>query len=615
MSPLPLSQHPFRRRLFWAVLFLVVLFVLLLGRIVEMEILHYRRFRQMAQANHSAIVPLAPARGPILAYHGQVLAGNRARYVLEIIPDEVRHLHATLADLAKRFPMSRQRMAHLLATLDDKPAYLPRLLMAHMSRAEMARFAVREQDFPGVSLAVRWHRFYPYSPLFSNVVGYVGPVTAADLQGLDRQKYLYRRHVGVTGLEYAFERALRGRFGYRILEVNALGDPVAQLREVPPTPGDTLQTTLRLRVERAVARVMRRFHYRGALVAINPNTGAVLASVSHPSFNANWFVNGIGRRHWQELLQRPGRPLVDRVAQGLYPPGSTIKPFYALQALQDRVIGPDFHTFCPGFLRVGGHVYWDWYRAGFGETGLTKALAWSVDVFFYKLAMKMGIQRQDQALWRFGFGRPAPIDTPGSSPGFVPTPAWKERRFHAPWYTGDSIILGIGQGYLLVTPLQLVRAVAAIANGGKLPYLHVARALIEPQSGRRIRLPVPAPTRLHLPAFALRAVRRGMRACVTRGTCKAVSYPGISMAGKTGTAEVPVAFKDGRTVYNDDSLFIGWAPYRHPRIAVAAVVEDGGANAWQALPVARAAFLAYLKPNLKIRTFTNIVVNPAQAFG
>ncbi|WP_291511263.1 penicillin-binding protein 2 [Acidithiobacillus sp.] len=615
MPQLPSSPTPFRRRLFLAVLLLAALFAVLLGRIVGMEVLHYRRFRQMAQANHSAIVPLAPARGLILAAHGQVLAGNRARYVLELIPDEVHHLHETLASLERLFPIPPQRMQHLLATLDDKPAYLPRLLMSRMSPAQMARFAVRAQDFPGVGLAVRWHRFYPYSPLFSNVVGYVGPVTAADLQGFDPQKYLYRRHVGLTGLEYAFERDLRGRFGYRILEVNALGDPVAQLRTVPPTPGDTLQTTLRLRVERAVARVMRRYHYRGALVAINPNTGAVLASVSNPSFNANWFVNGIRQRHWQSLLHQPGRPLVDRVAQGLYPPGSTIKPFYALQALQDHVIGPNFHTYCPGFLRVGGHVYWDWYRAGFGETGLTKALAWSVDVFFYKLAMKMGIQRQDQALWRFGFGRPAPIDTPGSSPGFVPTPAWKERRWHAPWYTGDSIILGIGQGYLLVTPLQLVRAVAAIANGGRLPYLHVARALINPLTGRRTLLSVPPAKNLHLPAFALRAVRRGMHACVTRGTCQAVSYPGLSMAGKTGTAEVPVAFKDGRTVYNDDSLFIGWAPYHHPRIAVAAVVEDGGANAWQALPVARAAFLAYLKPHLKIKTFTNIVVNPAQAFG
>jgi len=615
MAPLPSPQQPFRRRLFLALLVLLLLFLLLLGRIVEMEVLHYRRFRQMAQANHTAIVPLAPARGRILAYHGQVLATNRARYVLEFIPDEVRHLHEILAGLEKLFPIPEKRLQRVLASLDDKPAYLPRLLLDRMSRAQMARFAVREQDFPGVELAVRWHRVYPYSPLFSNVVGYVGPVTAADLQGFDPQKYIYRRHVGLTGLEYAFERSLRGRFGYRILEVNALGDPVAQLREVPPTPGDALQTTLRLRVERAVARVMVRHHYRGALVAINPDTGAVLASVSNPSFNANWFVDGIRQRRWQELLQDPGRPLVNRVAQGLYPPGSTIKPFYALQALQDHVLAPHFHTYCPGFLRVGGHVYWDWYRPGFGETGLTKALAWSVDVFFYKLAMKMGIQRQDQTLWRFGFGRPAPIDTPGSSPGFVPTPAWKERRLHAPWYTGDSIILGIGQGYLLVTPLQLVRAVAAIANGGKLPYLHVAQALIHPRSGRRTPLPVPPATDLYLPAFALRAVRRGMHACVTRGTCRAVSYPGLSMAGKTGTAEVPVGFKDGRTIYNDDSLFIGWAPYHHPRIAVAAVVEDGGSNAWQALPVARAAFLAYLEPKLKIKTFTNIVVNPARAIG
>ncbi|WP_010639261.1 penicillin-binding transpeptidase domain-containing protein [Acidithiobacillus thiooxidans] len=464
-------------------------------------------------------------------------------------------------------------------------------------------------------MAAQWHRYYPYKTLFTSVVGYVGPVSARNLKGFDPQKYIYRRFIGENGLEYAFERELRGKFGYQIKDVNALGVPVANLRNIAPTPGDNLLTSLRLRVQRAVARVMRRNHFRGALVAVNPNNGAVIASYSNPSFNANWFVNGISEVHWQSLLQDKGRPLLNRVAQGLYPPGSCIKPFYSIEALQDHVISPHFHTYCPGYIRLGGHVYWDWYRSGFGETGLTKALAWSVDVFFYKLAIKMGIQRQDAALWRFGFGHPAPIDTPGSANGFVPTPRWKEAHFHQPWYTGDSVILGIGQGYLLVTPLQLVRAVSAIANGGYLPSLHVVSALINPETGVRQPLAIPPAKNLHIPAFALRAVRKGMAACVTRGTCKSMATPGLSMAGKTGTAEVPIGYHEGRTIYNDDSLFIGWAPLHHPQIAVAAVVEDGGNNAWQALPVAKAAILSDLRPKMKLRDFTNIVVNPAQAFG
>ncbi|WP_414040822.1 penicillin-binding protein 2 [Acidithiobacillus sp. M4-SHS-6] len=615
MSPNAVKTARFRGRLVLAVVLLLLAFMYLLWRLVDLEVLHYQRFRQMAQANHTAIVPVSPARGLILASHGQILAANHPRYVLELIPDQTEHLHGTLRRLEQLFPIPTKNLQHLLHTLDDKPPYIPRILLHHLDAAQIAAFSVRDMQFPGVQVAAQWHRYYPYKNLFTSVVGYVGPVSARNLQGFDPQKYIYRRFIGENGLEYAFERQLRGKFGYQIKEVNALGVPVANLRNIAPTPGDNLQTSLRLRVQQAVARVMRRNHFRGALVAVNPKNGAVIASYSNPSFNANWFVDGISNAHWQSLLHDKGRPLLNRVAQGLYPPGSCIKPFYSIEALQDKVIQPDFHTYCPGYIRLGGHVYWDWYRSGFGETGLTKALAWSVDVFFYKLAIKMGVQRQDAALWRFGFGHPAPIDTPGSAPGFVPTPRWKEARFHQPWYTGDSVILGIGQGYLLVTPLQLVRAVSAIANGGYLPYLHVVTALINPETGIRQALPIPPPKNLHIPAFALRAVRKGMTACVTQGTCKSMATPGLPMAGKTGTAEVPIGYRDGRTIYNDDSLFIGWAPLHHPQIAVAAVVEDGGNNAWQALPVAKAAIVSDLRPKMKLRDFTNIVVNPAQAFG
>lgn len=615
MNAIESKGRRFRGRLGLAFVVLLLALAYLLWRLVDLEVIHYQRFRQMAQANHTAIVPIAPARGLILARHGQVLAANHPRYVLEIIPDEVHYLRRTLARLQKLFPITDAHIQHLLKTVDDKPPYIPCTVLRHLTADQIADFSVRDMQFPGVQVAAQWHRYYPYQDLFTSVVGYVGPVSPRNLKGFDPQKYLYRRVIGETGLEYAFERALRGKFGYQVKEVDAMGDPVANLRNIPPIPGDNLQTTLLLRVQRAVERVMTRNHFRGALVAVNPYSGAVLASYSNPSFNANWFVDGISDAHWTHLLHDRGRPFLNRVAQGLYPPGSSIKPFYSIEALQDRVISPSFHAYCRGYFRLGGHVYWDWYRAGFGETGLTKALAWSVDVFFYKLAIKMGIHRQDAALWRFGFGKPAPIDIPGSAAGFVPTPRWKAERFHQPWYTGDSVILGIGQGYLLVTPLQLVRAVSAIANGGWLPSLHVARALVNARTGKQQTLPEPPASNLHIPAFALRAVRKGMMACVDSGTCKSMRVPGLAMAGKTGTAEVPVGYRDGRTLYNDDSLFIGWAPLHHPKIAVAVVVEDGGNNAWQALPVARAAILSDLRPHMKLRDFTNIVVNPAQAFG
>ncbi|OFA15400.1 penicillin-binding protein [Acidithiobacillus ferrivorans] len=615
MSPGEPKARRFRERLALAFVVLVAAFIFLIWRLVDLEVVHYQRFRQMARANHTAIVPVAPSRGLILARHGQILATNHPRYALELIPDEVVHLNQTLARVRELIHIPAKTLHHLLATRDDKPGYIPRILLHHIDPKDIATISVRKMQYPGVQVAAQMNRYYPFGSLFTSVIGYVGPVSARNLKRFDPQKYLYRNVIGESGLEYAFERVLRGKFGYQIKDINAFGVPVANLRNIAPMPGDNLLTTLRLRVQRAVARVMRSNHFRGALVAVDPRTGAILASVSNPSFNANWFVDGISNTHWNSLLHNPDHPLLNRVAQGLYPPGSTIKPFYSLEALQDKIITPGFHTFCPGYLRIGGHVYRDWYSPGFGETGLTKALSWSVDVFFYKLALKMGIHRQDAALWRFGFGHPAPIDTPGSAGGFVPTPQWKEAHFQQPWYTGDSIILGIGQGYLLVTPLQLVRAVSAIANGGYLVHLHVARALINSETGARAQLREPPPRNLHIPAFALRAVQRGMIACVTRGTCKTMATPGLPMAGKTGTAEVPIGYRDGRTIYNDDSLFIGWAPLRHPQIAVAAVVEDGGNNAWQALPVAKAAILSDLRPHMKRRNFTNIVVNPSRALG
>ncbi|MBU2719820.1 penicillin-binding protein 2, partial [Acidithiobacillus ferridurans] len=263
-------------------------------------------------------------------------------------------------------------------------------------------------------------------------------------------------------------------------------------------------------------------------------------------------------------------------------------------------IAPDYHTFCAGNYQLGGHTYWDWNRAGFGNTGLTKALTWSVDVFYYKLAVKMGIALQDKTLWRFGFGSKPPIDLPGGASGLVPTPAWKQAHLHAPWYTGDSVILGIGQGYLLESPLQLARAVSALANGGYLVQPQVAKAFVDPDNGRVEPIADAPPIDLHISAEAMQAVRKGMESCVTSGTCHTVAIPGITIAGKTGTAQVPVGYKNGHTVYNNDSLFIGWAPVHHPKIAVAVVVEYGGHNAWQALPVARAVINAYLRPDGKM---------------
>ena len=591
--------HTFRLRLGVAALMMLLATVVVLLRVMDLELLHFAKFRTLAYDNHVALVPVAPPRGLILADHGEVLAENRPTYALEIIPDQVPDLPATLRRLRKLLGLDAEDMHRFHERRLGKPAFDPVVLKTGLTPPQIAAVAVRALELPGVRVVAMLHRYYPYDTLFSHVVGYVGPITAADLKHFRAHTYLGRNYIGKSGLERYYERQLRGNMGYQIKDIDARGLQVGTLRDIPAQPGDNLLTHLRLRVQQAGAEAFRGNGYRGAVVALDPNSGAVLAMVTSPSFNANWFVDGISTAHWQSLLHNPGRPLMNRADNGLYPPGSCAKPFYSVQAIQDGVIAPDFHTFCAGNYQLGGHTYWDWNRRGFGNTGLTKALAWSVDVFYYKLAAKMGIARQDQALWRFGFGSTPPVDLPGGASGLVPTPAWKRKHMHAPWYTGDSVILGIGQGYLLVTPLQLARAVSALANGGKLVRPQVAKAFIDPRTGRQVPIPAARPVNLHISAQAMQAVRKGMEACVNTGTCRSISIPGISIAGKTGTAQVPVGYKHGRTIYNNDSLFIGWAPVHHPKIAVAVVVEYGGHNAWQALPIARAVIQAYLEPDGK----------------
>lgn len=595
-TPLVSGQN-FRNRLGLAAIVVLLLLLVVLARLLDLQVLHYQKFRQLAHDNHVALVPVNPPRGLILADHGQILAKNQPTYAVEVTPDQTSDLHSTLDRLQKLLDLSDGDMARFDKSMAAKASFDPIILKANLSPQQVAALAVRKAEFPGVRVTALMHRNYPFGTLFSHIVGYVGPITATDLKRHQAENYRGRDYVGKTGLESYYEQRLRGQMGYQIKQINAEGLQVGTLEEQEPLAGDNLVTHLRLRVQEAAANALESDHYRGAVVALDPNNGHVLAMVSSPSFDANWFVDGISTAHWRSLLDNPGHPLTDRADNGLYPPGSCAKPFFSIQAIQSGVIGPDFRTYCPGNFQLGGHTYWDWNRGGFGETNLTKALAWSVDVFYYKLAVKMGIQLQDQTLWRFGFGKSPGIDLPGGLAGLVPTPQWKRAHLHAPWYTGDSVILGIGQGYLLVTPLQLARAVSAIANGGYLVQPQVAKEWVNSSTGERSPIPNAVPENLHIDPVALHAVRQGMEACVNTGTCHTVSIPGISIAGKTGTAQIPEGYAYGRTIYNNDSLFIGWAPVDHPKIAVAVVVENGGHNAWQALPVARATIAAYLQPD------------------
>ncbi|MGE4531436.1 MAG: penicillin-binding transpeptidase domain-containing protein, partial [Acidithiobacillus sp.] len=419
---MPLSESQKRTRNFRfrlavaaALMLIAVLGVIL--RVIDLQVLHFSKFRTLAYDNHVALVPVAPPRGLVLADHGEVLAENLPTYALEITPDQVPHLQQNLQYLQKLLHLSAEDLQQFALRRQGKPDFDPIILKAALTPPQIAAVSVRALELPGVRIVAMLHRHYPYDALFSHVVGYVGPITAADLKTFRASHYVGRNYVGKNGLERYYERDLRGKMGYDIKDINARGLQVGTLRQIRAHPGDNLITHLRLRVQEAGAQALQGKGYRGAVVAMNPQNGGILAMVTSPSFNANWFVDGISSAHWKSLLTNPGRPLMNRADNGLYPPGSCSKPFYTIQAVQDQIIAPDFHTFCPGNYQLGGHTYWDWNRAGFGNTGITKALAWSVDEFYYKLAVKMGIQLQDKTLWRFGFGSKPPIDLPGGASG------------------------------------------------------------------------------------------------------------------------------------------------------------------------------------------------------
>lgn len=599
-----LEGRQFSQRAMTAFLLIAAALFLLSLRYVYLQVISFEEFTTRSVSNRVRIVPVPPNRGLIYDRRGRPIAENRPAYRLELVPEKVDDLEAVMEslgriielpeDVLETFDKNRQR--HRI--FDSVPVKF------NLSEEEVARFSVDRHRYEGVEVVPYLSRHYPYRDLLTHVLGYVGRLDVDDLNRVDEGNYRGTTHIGKSGVERYYEDLLHGASGVEKVETNAQGRTLKVLEREPPVHGDDLVLSLDVRVQQAAWDALG--DRPGAVVAIDPQDGSVIAMVSKPAFDPNLFVHGISGKDYRAILNAPGRPLFNRALLGGYEPGSTIKPFVALAGLELGVITDEDEVFSGGayFLPNVSRPYRDWKRGGHGWVNVYDALEQSVNTFFYQLALDLGIDRMHDYLSQFGFGVKTGLDLLGENSGVLPSRPWKRGQFGQPWYPGETIIAGIGQGFNVVTPVQLANAVVTLANGGTRfePRLLYARK----QAGNQQAVKEQAPVAVQLPVAQPAnwdIVREGMHRVVhgRRGTARAIApESGLQIAGKSGTAQVVEQARDEdmdedtAAHLRHHALFVAYAPFEAPSIAVAAVLEHGGGGSAEAAPVARAVIEAWL---------------------
>ena len=597
----------FHGRLKAGAAFVLLLAATLLGRAFYLQITQHEYYIQRAESNRISLVPVAPNRGLILDRKDRILAENYSAYTLELARAQPRELEATLAEVGKLIEITPGELRRFRRLLAESHEFETVPLKSKLTDEEVAILAANHYRLPGVEVKARLFRNYQAGPGMAHVVGFIGRINDRDLKGLREsgreQNYRGTVHIGKTGLEQSYETILHGRTGFNQMETDASGRAVRALSRIPPVPGKDLRLYLDAELQAVAEHAFG--DYTGGLVALDPNTGGVLALVSKPGFDPNLFVDGIDPETWKALNESPERPMVNRVLRGIYPPGSTIKPFMGLAGLELGVRKPGDSIVDPGYFSLpnSSHQYRDWKRGGHGIVDLRKAIAQSCDTYFYKLAVDMGIDRMHDYLEKFSLGERTGIDLDGESPGLLPSRDWKQRRWKQIWYPGETVIAGIGQGYHLTTPLQLATATAMLANGGKRIEPRLVQAVRDPLTHVWQAQPVVVRGQLALKPEDLAVVRQGMMDAMRPGGTASAAAAGApyTIAGKTGTAQV-VGIKQGARYdasrlsrqYRDHALFIAYAPAENPTIVVAVMVENGGHGGSTAAPIARAVFDFYL---------------------
>jgi penicillin-binding protein 2 len=606
------EAYRFRRRLMIAGVLMLAGFGGLFGRFVYLQVIQHGHYQTLAESNRVAIVPIAPNRGVITDRNGVVLAQSYSAYTLEIVPSRVPNLDATIDQLAKIVdvqPRDRKRFKRLLEEskrLESVP------LRTRLTDEEVARFAVNQYRFPGVDLKARLFRQYPFGELASQLIGYVGRINDYDLERIDgwneTANYKGSDYTGKVGVELSYERELHGGTGVEEVEVDSSGRAVRTLSRTPPVSGNNLRLALDIHLQKIAEEAFG--DRRGALVALDPASGEILAFVSRPGFDPNLFVDGIDPSAWEQLNDSPDKPLLNRPLRGAYPPGSTIKPYLALAALTSGKRTATQTIFDPGYYQIAGsaHRFRDDKPGGHGYVDMTKSIVVSCDTYYYMLAGETDIDDTYAFMSQFGFGQKTGIDLEGELPGVLPSRAWKRERFsggnyreeHRKWYLGDSISAGIGQGYNAFTPLQEAQAMAILANDGVAMRPRVVKAIENTRTGAVRELAPERILSLAVKPQDLAIIKKALAGVPREGT-SAAAFVGAkyASAGKTGTAQVYSLKGERYSARIDERLrdhawYAAYAPADKPKIALAVLVENGGFGAQAAAPIARIVFDYYL---------------------
>ena len=597
----------FRFRIAFAAGTVVLAFSALIGRFVFLQVFQHEYYTTRAEDNRISLVPIPPNRGVIEDRKGVVLARNYSAFTLEITPSKVESLDQTiesLGELIEILPKDKRRFRKLL---EESKSFESLPIRTRLTDEEVARFAANRYRFPGVEVKARLFRQYPAGQVASHAIGYINRINKADVEAIEEMEqgsnYKGTEHIGKTGLEKSYEFQLHGETGYEKVEIDAGGRAVRNLSRTAPVPGNNLTLTLDIKLQEMAEKAFG--DRRGALVAIEPSTGGILALVSTPTFDPNLFVDGIRSEDWDLLNNSPDRPMINRALNGAYPPGSTFKPFMALAALELGKRTPSQAISDPGYFTFGGHTFRDDKKGGHGMVDMYKSIVQSCDTYYYMLANDMGIDNIARFMAPLGLGSKTGVDIEGESEGVLPSPEWKKRRFKRPeqqkWFGGETISIGIGQGYNAYTPIQLAQAVATLANNGVLYRPHLVKYITDSRSGEKTMIE-PQPLRnLNWKQQNIDTIKKAMIGVNREGTgARAFAGAEYVSGGKTGTAQV-FSLKGAdykahklKQELRDHALFTAFAPADQPKIALVVLVENGGFGAQSAAPIARMVMDYYL---------------------
>ena len=576
-------------------------FLLLISRLVYLQVWRHEDLRAQAENNRTSIVPIVPNRGLILDRNGIVLASNYSAYTLEITPSKSGPLEDVLDDLSKVLDITPRDRRRFKKLLEESRSFESLPIRTRLTDSEVARFAAQRYRFPGVEIKARLFRNYPFGELASHVIGYIGRINQSEKEKIDEgddpDNYRGTEYMGKLGIEQSYEAELHGVTGVEESETSAGGRAMRKLASNPATPGNTVKLSIDIKLQGLIEAMFG--ERRGALVAMDPRTGEVLAFVSKPTFDPNLFVEGIDSESWQALNESPDKPLLNRALRGTYPPGSTYKPFMAMAALETGTRTPEQTVSDPGFYMFGGHKFRDDKEGGHGLVNMYRSIVASCDTYYYTLANDLGVDTIHEQMQRFGFGDLTGVDILGETRGLLPSTDWKRRAYkradQQKWYAGETISLGIGQGYNNFTMLQLAQAVATLANNGVRHPPHLVSATQDAVTHANVPSTPPPAVDLGLKPSNVEVIRKAMVGVAVEGTsARAFAGAGYTSGGKTGTAQAVGIGKDqkydARKIeerQRDHALYTAYAPAEDPKIVIAMVVENAGFGAEHAAPIAR----------------------------